>query len=52
MTIDGGCTNFAENCKKEIPKQNLKSITSWQKMYKGNFMHGDRYGNNIDISVF
>ncbi|XP_060596240.1 uncharacterized protein LOC132750310, partial [Ruditapes philippinarum] len=41
-SINGGCTNFAENCDKEIKPKYLKSITSWQRIFKGNFMHGDR----------
>ncbi|XP_060577218.1 uncharacterized protein LOC132734491 [Ruditapes philippinarum] len=42
MSMDGRCTHFAENCDKEIPHKDLKSITSWQRIFKGNFMHGDR----------
>ncbi|XP_060604506.1 uncharacterized protein LOC132757271 [Ruditapes philippinarum] len=41
-SINGECKNFAENCDKEIQPKYLKSITSWQRIFKGNFMHGDR----------
>jgi hypothetical protein len=52
-SINGGCTNFAENCNKEITgNYSIKSIKSWQRIFKGNFKHGDRYGNNIKASIF
>ncbi|XP_053398434.1 uncharacterized protein LOC128556766 [Mercenaria mercenaria] len=40
-TIEGGCTNFKENCDNSVLKQ-LNSILEWKKIFKGNFKHGDR----------
>ncbi|XP_060563406.1 uncharacterized protein LOC132722840 [Ruditapes philippinarum] len=42
-TIDGGCSNFDENCDKTITDKVISSISSWRKiMYNGNFEHGDK----------